>query len=238
MLYWLFIDPGPLADAIPGAGVFRYITFRTAWGVITALVVAYLVFPWFIDWMKKRKINQIIRDDGPESHQLNKVGTPTMGGVCILLGISLSSLLWCRLDTPYPWMVLIVMLGYGAIGFVDDWKKVMHRDTAGLHGRYKLLLQTLIGGGVLAWAYGGGWLTADLALPFASPGRLPVTTPPLIGGLGGRKTRNPKKVDCGRCAAFAGVGNISHRKVHAVYHPPTTLWRGVIAAEPCRRPKP
>ncbi len=166
MLYWLFVDPGPLAEALPGTNVFRYISFRAVWGVITALVVAYLTFPWFIDWMKRRKIDQIIRDDGPESHLLNKVGTPTMGGVCILLGVALSTLVWARLDVPYPWMVLAVMLGYGAIGLYDDWMKVMHRSTAGLAGRLKLLFQTAIGGGVLAWAYLGGHLSAELALPF------------------------------------------------------------------------
>jgi len=166
MLYWLFVNPGPLAEAVPGTGVFRYISFRTAWAVITALLVVYLLFPSFISWMKQRKMDQIIRDDGPESHLLNKVGTPTMGGVCILIGVAISTLLWCRLDSPYPWMVLMVMLGYGLIGFVDDWKKVMARDVDGLHGRYKIAGQVLFGGGALAWAYAGGHLSPDLALPF------------------------------------------------------------------------
>ena len=79
MLYWLFVD-GPLRDVLPGTGVFQYITFRTAWGVITALVISYLIFPMFIDWMKRQKMNQIIRTDGPESHLLNKVGTPRWAG--------------------------------------------------------------------------------------------------------------------------------------------------------------
>ena len=166
MLYWLFVNPGPLAETVPGTGVFRYISFRTAWAVITALLVVYLLFPSFISWMKQRKMDQIIRDDGPESHLLNKVGTPTMGGVCILIGVAISTLLWCRLDSPYPWMVLMVMLGYGLIGFVDDWKKVMARDVDGLHGRYKIAGQVLFGGGALAWAYAGGHLSPDLALPF------------------------------------------------------------------------
>jgi len=166
MLYFLFIEPGPLAGVIPGTNVFRYLTFRTAWGIITALLVAYTLFPPFIGWMKKQKMNQIIRDDGPESHLLNKVGTPTMGGVCILFGIALSTLLWGRLDEPMVWMLLIVMLGYGAIGFVDDWRKVMYKSTDGLSGRYKILGQVVIGGGVLSWAYLGGSLTADLSVPF------------------------------------------------------------------------
>ena len=166
MLYWLFVEPGPLADALPGTNVFRYISFRTAWGMITALMVSYLVFPAFIRWMKQRKVDQIIRSDGPESHLLNKVGTPTMGGVPMLAGVALATVLWSRIDQPAIWMVLIVMLGYGAIGFVDDWKKVMQRSTAGLAGRMKLLFQILIGGGVLAWGYVAGVYPVDLSFPF------------------------------------------------------------------------
>jgi len=166
MLYYLFIDPGPLAGTIPGTNVFRYLTFRTAWGVITALLIAYTLFPPFIGWMKRQKMNQIIRDDGPESHLLNKVGTPTMGGVCILFGVGASTLLWGRLDEPMVWMVLIIMLGYGLIGFVDDWRKVMYKSADGLAGRWKIFWQVTIGGGVLCWAYFSGALSADLSVPF------------------------------------------------------------------------
>ncbi|MCB9679788.1 MAG: phospho-N-acetylmuramoyl-pentapeptide-transferase [Alphaproteobacteria bacterium] len=172
MIYHLFVEPGPLGDLLPGTNVFRYITFRTAWGLITALVVAYLVFPPFINWMKQQKMNQIIRNDGPESHLLNKIGTPTMGGVCILLGIAVSTLLWARLDEPVTWMGLTVMLGYGAIGFYDDWKKVMYQSSDGLAGRWKLVLQTLIGGGVVAWAYGTGVVDASLPVPFLREGSI------------------------------------------------------------------
>jgi phospho-N-acetylmuramoyl-pentapeptide-transferase len=163
LLYHLMV---PLSDAVPGANVFRYITFRTAWGMITALVIAYMLFPSFIEWMRKRKVEQIIREDGPESHRLGKVGTPTMGGVCILLSVAISTLLWARLDTPVTWMLLIVLLGYGGIGFVDDWKKVMHRNTDGLAGRYKILWQVAIGGGVLAWAHVSGQVEPVLTIPF------------------------------------------------------------------------
>jgi len=166
MLYWIFIEPGPLADVVPGANVFRYISFRTAWGMITALGIVYLVFPPFIGWMKQQKVNQIIRSDGPESHLLNKVGTPTMGGVCILAGVAVSALLWARLDQPATWMVLFVMLGYGLIGFVDDWKKVMASSSDGLAGRMKILGQVGIGGAVLAYGYGTGVVSSELTLPF------------------------------------------------------------------------
>jgi phospho-N-acetylmuramoyl-pentapeptide-transferase len=177
MIYLLFIEdfagnPGPLADVIPGTNVFRYITFRTAWGLITALVVAYLVFPPFINWMKQQKMAQIIRNDGPESHLLNKIGTPTMGGVCILFGIAASTLLWMRLDMPVTWITLFVMLGYGFIGLYDDWKKVMYQSADGLAGRWKLVLQTLIGGGAVAYAYGSGVIDASLPLPFVKDGAI------------------------------------------------------------------
>jgi phospho-N-acetylmuramoyl-pentapeptide-transferase len=165
VLYHLF---APLADTVPGANVFRYISFRTAWGIVTALVIAYFVFPWFIEWMKKRRMEQIIRDDGPESHRLNKLGTPTMGGVCILVGVALAVLLWARLDVPQTWMTLIVMLGYGLIGFVDDWKKVMMRSSAGLAGRYKILGQIVFGGGVLVYGWWSGLVTPVVPLPFVA----------------------------------------------------------------------
>ncbi len=163
MIYHLLV---PLSDAVPGFNVFRYISFRTAWSLITALLFCYLFFPRYIGWLKQRKVDQIIRDDGPESHRLNKVGTPTMGGVTILAAIALATLLWARLDNPYVWMVLIVMLGYGAIGFVDDWRKVMHQSTAGLAGRWKIFWQVAIGGGVLGAAHVMGWVEPVLALPF------------------------------------------------------------------------
>jgi len=173
MLYYLFIEPeglgmpgqGALAEIFPGTNVFRYISFRTAWGMITALLISYLVFPWFIRWMKQRKADQIIRTDGPESHLLTKVGTPTMGGVPMLAGVTVATLLWARLE-PQTFMVLLVMLGYGAIGFYDDWKKVMERSSAGLAGRFKLLFQITIGGGALAWGYLSGIIEPTLSFPF------------------------------------------------------------------------
>jgi phospho-N-acetylmuramoyl-pentapeptide-transferase len=163
MLYHLLV---PLADSLPGANVFRYISFRTAWGILTALMLTYVMFPVFIDRMQKLRVNQIIRADGPESHRLNKVGTPTMGGVCILGGVAIATLLWSRLDTPYPWMLLVVMLGYGGIGFIDDWRKVAHQSSDGLSGRWKIVLQVLIGGGVLVYGHLSGAIEPVLPLPF------------------------------------------------------------------------
>jgi len=166
MLYWLFIEQGLLADALPGTNVFRYISFRTAWGMLTALGVSYVVFPWFIEWMKSRKAAQIIREDGPESHRLNKVGTPTMGGVCIHIGVVVATLLWARLDTPLVWMVLWVLVGYAAIGLYDDYLKVAKKTTDGLAGRLKIVGQLFFGGSALLYGWYSQAVPNTLALPF------------------------------------------------------------------------
>ena len=107
MIYHLMV---PLAEDVPGANVFRYISFRTAWCMITSLLICYVAFPPFIEWMKARKVAQIIREDGPESHRIGKVGTPTMGGVCILLSVAISTLLWARRDIPFVWITRAVLL--------------------------------------------------------------------------------------------------------------------------------
>jgi phospho-N-acetylmuramoyl-pentapeptide-transferase len=164
MLYHLLI---PLGGPF---NVFRYITFRTACAMVTALVVCYWAYPAFIAWMRRKRMEQIIRSDGPQEHIENKVGTPTMGGVVMLAGIALSTLLWARVDEPRVWMVLAVTLGYGCIGFYDDWKKVMERSADGLAGRWKLFWQTAIGGGVFGAAYATGLVDARLHLPFLKQG--------------------------------------------------------------------
>jgi len=163
MFYWLYTTFG---DSVAGVNVFRYISFRTAWGLITALTVSWVLFPMFINWLKKQKIEQIIREDGPESHLLGKVGTPTMGGVCLIFGVVVSVLLWGRLDVAETWMVLAVMVGYGLIGFYDDWKKVMHKSSDGLSGRYKILGQLIIGGAVLGGGVYSGEVDPIVPLPF------------------------------------------------------------------------
>jgi len=163
MLYHLLF---PLADSAHFFNLFQYISFRAAWGLMTALAFCYLVYPPFIGYMKNLKMEQIIRDDGPESHRLNKQHTPTMGGVPMILGITLSTLLWARLDQPVVWMALIILLGYGAIGFIDDYKKVIQRSSDGLAGRWKLIGQTGIAGAVLGLGWYFGAIEPDLALPF------------------------------------------------------------------------
>jgi len=166
MLYHLLVPLSETGGFFKVFNVFRYVSFRTAWALITCLGFCYVLYPTFIRWMQKKKLEQIIRTDGPESHRLNKAGTPTMGGVPMLVGITASTLLWCRLDQPVVWMALVVLVGYGLIGFYDDWKKVMERSTDGLSGRGKILGQVLIGGGVFGYGYMSGVVTPDIPLPF------------------------------------------------------------------------
>jgi phospho-N-acetylmuramoyl-pentapeptide-transferase len=146
--------------------VFRYVTFRSASAFVTALVLCYVAYPNFILWLRRRKMEQIIRRDGPQEHVESKVGTPTMGGLVMLAGVALSALLWGRVDEPLLWLVLVVTLGYGAIGFYDDWKKISEQKSDGLAGRWKLFWQTTIGFVVLGGAYQAGWMDAKLHFPF------------------------------------------------------------------------
>jgi len=126
--------------------LFRYITFRSGGAVVTALAFSFLFGPAVIRWLKKKqREGQPIRTDGPESHLLTKKGTPTMGGVLILLALSLSTLLWADLRNGFVWVVLLVTVGFGLIGFGDDYLKLTRRNSKGLPGRTKLAVQVAIG---------------------------------------------------------------------------------------------
>jgi phospho-N-acetylmuramoyl-pentapeptide-transferase len=143
MLYSLLF---PLADEFGAFNVFRYITFRTGGAVMTALLVSFWLGPSLIRWLKqKQREGQPIRPDGPESHLLTKKGTPTMGGVLILAALTVATLLWADLSNGYVWVVLIVTLGFGLIGFADDYLKLTRRSSGGLSGRLKLLGQGAVG---------------------------------------------------------------------------------------------
>ncbi|NNU15052.1 phospho-N-acetylmuramoyl-pentapeptide-transferase [Parvularcula sp. ZS-1/3] len=139
MLYHLFV---PLADEYQIFNLFRYITFRVGGATMTALIIAFIVGPGMIDWMRvKQGKGQPIRKDGPQSHIIEKAGTPTMGGVLILLATVISTLLWAPLNNPYVWMVLGVTLSFGLLGFYDDYKKVKKQSADGVVGSMKLLFQ-------------------------------------------------------------------------------------------------
>jgi phospho-N-acetylmuramoyl-pentapeptide-transferase len=142
MLYNLL---SPLADQGAIFNLFRYITFRTGGAMVTSLIISFLVGPALIRWLRRYQgYGQPIRTDGPESHLLTKKGTPTMGGFLILLALVLSTLLWADLSNGYVWIVLMVTLGYGLIGFADDFIKVRRRHSNALPGRVKLILEIII----------------------------------------------------------------------------------------------
>ena len=124
--------------------VFSYLTLRAILGILTALSIALLVGPKMIRKLSMKQIGQVIRDDGPESH-FSKAGTPTMGGALILVAIAISTLLWGDLANHYVWVVLLVTLAFGVVGWVDDYKKIIHKNTQGLIARYKYLWQSVIG---------------------------------------------------------------------------------------------
>lgn len=139
MLYHLLT---PLADQFQLFNVFRYLTFRTGGAVMTALLIAFVVGPPLIRWMRKKQgRGQPIRQDGPQSHIISKAGTPTMGGVLILLSLTVATLLWARLDNIYVWIVLGVTLSFGALGFIDDYLKVTKQSASGVVGSLKLVVQ-------------------------------------------------------------------------------------------------
>ncbi|MFD1251439.1 MULTISPECIES: phospho-N-acetylmuramoyl-pentapeptide-transferase [Devosia] len=171
MLYFL----GQLGEQFAAFNVFRYITFRTAGAVITALFFVFLFGPGMIALLRlKQGRGQPIREDGPQGHLLTKKGTPTMGGLMILSGAVISTLLWSNLSNGYVWVVLFVTIGFGAIGFYDDYLKVKRMSHKGFGSKQRLLLEALIGGiaafaisQLAAGAYGTSLLfpfVKDLAL--------------------------------------------------------------------------
>src|ERR1700742_573412 len=148
MFYWL-ID---LSNTVPALGflhgllnVFRYITFRTGGEMVTGALFVFLFGPWLIDHLRLRQgKGQPIRDDGPQSHLVTKRGTPTMGGLMILSGLLVSTVLWANPLNPYVWVVLGVTMCFGVIGFYDDYLKVTKQTHAGISGKTRLLIEFII----------------------------------------------------------------------------------------------
>jgi len=159
----------PYADQVAGLNLFRYLTFRSGGAVMTALIISFMLGPAVIAWLKSRQVHgQPIREDGPPDHLLRKRGTPTMGGVLILLALTLSTLLWADLTNPYVWTVLLVTGGFGVVGFVDDYMKLTKRNPKGLSGRIKLAVQFTIGAiaAYVVMRVSPGDLSGSLAVPF------------------------------------------------------------------------
>jgi phospho-N-acetylmuramoyl-pentapeptide-transferase len=133
----------PLHERLAVLNVFQYITFRAAYAALTGLLISLVAGPWLIRKLSERQIGQSIRKEGPASHQA-KAGTPTMGGVLILAALTFSTLAWARLDNPFVWLALLTTLGFGAVGFVDDYLKIVGHRNLGLRGRWKMTAQVAI----------------------------------------------------------------------------------------------
>ena len=165
MLYRLLF---PLARSIPAFNVFRYITFRAAMAAVTALLLALLLGPGMIRMLKRRQIRQAIREEGPKTH-FSKAGTPTMGGLLILLAVIVATLLWMDIANRFVWIALATLTALGGVGFADDMVKFTRRRSLGLSGRGKLLPQFLVAFAV-AWAIeqwaGHGSISTVLTFPF------------------------------------------------------------------------
>ena len=147
MLYWLLYEK--LFPFFHPFRIFRYLTFRTAFASLTALLIALFIGPWVIEKLREFQIGQYVREDGPQSH-LRKTGTPTMGGVLLCIAILLTSVLWADPANPFVWIAVFSTLAFGAIGFADDYIKVVQRRSLGLTARAKLLWQGLAGALVAA----------------------------------------------------------------------------------------
>ncbi len=161
MLTWLV----QFSDTHIVFNVFQYLSFRYASAMITSLAICWFAYPSFINWLQRIRAGQTIREDGPQSH-LQKAGTPTMGGALIILSIVLSSILWARPEQPLVWCVLVVAVGFGIVGFLDDYQKIARKNTAGLSGKTRLMIEFVIATAVLAYLWNQGLLETSVPIPF------------------------------------------------------------------------
>lgn len=162
MLYhWLY----PLSEQFGIFNVFKYITFRTAGSLVTSMIIYFMFGKRWILFLQAKQFGQVIRDDGPQSH-LQKKDTPTMGGVLVIGSLLISSLLWCDLTNVFVWVSLLVMLGFAIVGLVDDYQKVIKRNTLGFRGQYKIILEVAICLAAALFLYGNGYLDTEIYFPF------------------------------------------------------------------------
>ncbi|MCA9543966.1 MAG: phospho-N-acetylmuramoyl-pentapeptide-transferase [Myxococcales bacterium] len=174
MVLWLLMD---LREYFPPLRVFRYASFRIIAAMLTALLISFVLHPWFIRRLQSRQIGQVVRKDGPESH-FSKAGTPTMGGSLVLFALVIPTVLWTQLNNPYVWAALAVTVAFGAVGFIDDYLKLRYRNSKGLPGRFKLLFQFVISAGVLlAMIRELDGFDLNLYVPFFKPETFSVELP-------------------------------------------------------------
>ncbi len=166
MLFHLLYEV--LGDQAGWLRIFGYTSTRILAAAITALLLSFIIGPWFIERLKSRQIGETIREDGPQSHK-KKAGTPTMGGSLILFCLAVSTLLWCDLRNEYVWLALTVTVGFGAIGFADDYAKVSKRNKAGISGKLRLSLEFLIAGAAMSYLFYSDLMPAEVALKLQLP---------------------------------------------------------------------
>lgn len=145
--------------------IFRYITFRTIYATVTALIICFVVGPWLIKKLQSLQIGQTIREDGPETH-LSKKGTPTMGGILIIFAVVLSTLLWANLSVDFVWLAVMVIVGYGLIGFLDDYKKISNQNSRGIPGKVRLSAEIIIALFFSIIIYLKPGFTSNVTIPF------------------------------------------------------------------------
>ncbi len=164
-----------LGHDVRAFNVFNYITLRAVLATLTSLMISFAVGPWMIRRLTAMKIGQAVRNDGPQTH-LTKAGTPTMGGALIIVSIAFTTLLWAELNNPYIWIVLITLVGYGAVGWVDDYRKVVHRNPKGLSAKAKYFWQSVIGMGVVGYLAFSATLPSqtELIVPFFKTVAIPL----------------------------------------------------------------
>jgi len=155
----------PLHTTVSFFNVFRYITFRTIFASITALLICLIVGPWLIRKLQSLQIDQQIREDGPQSHMVKK-GTPTMGGVLIIFAVMISTLLWANLAIDYIWLILMVTVGYGLIGFFDDYQKFTGKNSRGVSGKKRLVAEISIAIFVSIILYLKPGFNSQVTIPF------------------------------------------------------------------------
>jgi phospho-N-acetylmuramoyl-pentapeptide-transferase len=164
--------------------VLRYVPFRAIAATVSAMLLSFVLAPWFIRELQRKQIGQVVRSDGPESHKL-KSGTPTMGGALILLSVLLPTILWCDPRNVFVWATTAVTAGYGVIGYLDDYLKIRLKNSRGVPGRYKLLGQFAISGAVLSYAFlarehlpQDWWdIRFNLGVPFLAFSKHPIILP-------------------------------------------------------------
>ncbi len=166
MLFHLFY--GSLGEHVRWLRVFGYTSSRILAAAITALLLSFILGPWFIEKLKARQIGETIRTDGPETHK-KKAGTPTMGGSLILFCLAVSTLLWCDLRNQFVWLTLMVTVAFGAIGFADDYIKVAKKNKKGLSGKLRLVLEFAIAGGAMAYLFYSNTMSPEIRLQFQLP---------------------------------------------------------------------